>query len=60
MYEQGKDKSSADKLFLKNMLTLIDQDSNSKVLKFLRKANAYLYFFGVKIFGHLFFNKKSN
>ncbi len=58
MYEQGIDKKDSDNTFLKNMITLINQDSSSNILKNLRKAKAYLYFLGVKIFGNIFFKFK--
>ncbi len=59
MYEQGIDKLDSDNTFLKNMNTLIDQDSSSNILKYLRKAKAYLYFLGVKVFGNIFFKSKN-
>lgn len=60
MYEQGINRKRADKLFLENMLLLINKDSNSKILKSLRKAKAYIYYLGVMLFGNFFFKKKNN
>ena len=51
MYENGGDKNQADNIFLKNMNFLIDQESDSKILKVIRIAKAYVYFLAVKIFG---------
>jgi hypothetical protein len=59
MYEQGIDKTDTDNTFLKNMITLVNQDSSSNIFKYLRKAKAHLYFLGVKIFGNIFFKQKS-
>ena len=59
MYEQGIDKLDSDNIFLKNMLTLINQDSSSNIIKHLRKAKAYLYFLGVKLFENIFFKSKN-
>ena len=58
MYEQGIDKIGSDNTFLENMITLVNQDSSSNILKNVRKAKAYLYFLGVKIFGNIFFKSK--
>lgn len=58
MYEKGIEKEISDKTFLSNMMTIINKDSDSKILKLLRKAKAYLYYFGVKLFGSFFYKKK--
>lgn len=59
MYEQGINKIDSDNTFLNNMITLVNQDSSSNILKNLRKAKAYLYFLGVKVFGNIFFKSKN-
>lgn len=60
MYEQGKNKKQADDVFLSNMISIIDQDSNSNIMKSLRKAEAYIYYFAVKLFGSSFFGASTN
>lgn len=55
MYEQGKDKQLADETFLNNMFSIINKESKMMILKSLRKAKAYLYYFAVKLFGKPFF-----
>ena len=59
MYEQGKDKKIADRIFLKNMLSLVDEEQDSIILKSLRKIKAHIYYFGVKLFGKFFFKNKN-
>ena len=54
MYFAGKthlDKEQADRVFLYNMLRLIDYETNSVVLKFLRQRRAWLYYQAVSKFG---------
>lgn len=60
MYEQGINKKQADDIFLKNMISIINKESNSLVLKRLRKAKAYIYYFAVKLFGSSFFGASTN
>lgn len=60
MYEQGINKKQADDIFLKNMISIINKESNSLVLKSLRKAKAYIYYFAVKLFGSSFFGASTN
>lgn len=53
MYENGSDnidKSTADRVFLNNMLRVIDAES-SKILKALRRQRAMKYYTAVKDFG---------
>ena len=61
-YSKGgnaKKRRIADKKFLADMLMKVEKQSQSKVLKALRKTQAYLYFWSVRIFGSLFINQKS-
>jgi hypothetical protein len=61
-YSEGgnsQDRKTADKIFLSNMLREVEEKSRSSFLKTLRKWEAYLYFWSVRIFGRLFFNQKN-
>lgn len=54
MYQEGQeleDKLRADRVFLNNLLRLIDARSKSRVLKFLRRRRARTYYLAVKYFG---------
>jgi len=54
MYEVGttiKDKNSADRAFLNNMLRVIDACTKWGIVKTLRKNRAYIYYSVVKKFG---------
>ena len=59
MYEQGKAKQLADDTFLSNMFSIINKESKRMILKSLRKAKVYLYYFAVKLFGKPFFKALS-
>lgn len=64
MYHFGttkKDKSFADERFYKNMNYLIEKNTQSKVLQFLRFVQAFLYYILTKYFGYFIFrqNKRS-
>jgi hypothetical protein len=58
LYSQGgtsKERKEADKFFLDEMLKIVDKNSESHLLKVLRKSQAYLYFYAVRLFGRFFF-----
>ncbi|MBT4762922.1 MAG: hypothetical protein HOO06_14605 [Bdellovibrionaceae bacterium] len=55
-----KEQEIADKIFLENMNALIENECTSKLLKMLKKAKAYAYYFAVSLFGGLFSNTSSN
>ena len=44
-------KDIADKVFLSNMLTIIDKKTRYKALKYLRKKRAFKYYVAVSTFG---------
>lgn len=54
MYHVGEDiadKKEADRVFLNNMLRLIDAQTKCRWLKRLRRSRAETYYFAVDIFG---------
>lgn len=54
MYAVGKtaaDKEEADRVFLNNMLRIIDAETKWRWLRFLRRRRAYTYYKAVDIFG---------
>ncbi|USN48495.1 MAG: hypothetical protein H6626_05230 [Pseudobdellovibrionaceae bacterium] len=62
MYSLGEVKEYrkiADQIFLKNMFIAINEDRDNSLFKLLKKAKAYLYYLGVRIFGGEFFNSTS-
>lgn len=64
MYYNGKnieDKKEADRVFLNNLIRLIDYKTKWKWLKFLRRRRAYKYYNAVKYFGgSAFWSGKNN
>jgi len=54
MYYHGRtleDKNKADRVFLNNMLRLIDSQTKWSLLKWLRRRRAYTYYISVQIYG---------
>jgi len=54
MYHMGKtikDKEEADRVFLNNLLRIVNKESKCCVLKFLRRRRAKKYYLAVKILG---------
>jgi hypothetical protein len=63
MYAIGKtlaDKKEADRVFLNNMLRIIDHANSFAFLEGLRRARAYEYYEAVKVFGGPAFWDKKN
>ena len=60
LYSKGgssQDRKEADEDFLKMMLEKLKDSPKKPFLNSLRKFQAYLYFWSVRIFGRYFFNK---
>ena len=54
MYHIGTDigdKEAADRVFLNNMLRIVERKTNFRPLRFLRRRRAYKYYLAVKHFG---------
>jgi hypothetical protein len=61
MYGVGRtenDRRNADKVFLQNLLFLIDEAGGSWGLRAARKAMAYKYYLGVLMFGGALFHRR--
>jgi hypothetical protein len=60
MYHFGttsKDKKMADSLFYNNMHYLIEKNTQSRFLQFLRFCQAFIYYILTKYFGYFIFRK---
>jgi hypothetical protein len=63
MYWKGKtskDKQEADRVFLNNILRIIDANTSNSLLKWLRRRRAYKYYEAVANFGGAAFWKDKN
>lgn len=52
-------REKADRIFLDNMLSLVEKKSSSKIIKCFRRIKSYLYYYSVRLFGKTYFAKNS-